>query len=297
MGLVLLIVAVLAGIGWGIAQQRQAERQRIEAQQERERLAAESEQKLEENRQANERRLKEELGLRWMRIPSGSFTMGCTSGDGECAGNENPPHLVVISRDFALAETETTVSQYQACVLSGRCTALQGSQGGNDHPVGYMDWNQSKAFCEWAGGRLPSEAEWEYAARGGKEGWKYPWGNSISHENANYGRGTDGNGLALGRDRWVQTSPVKSFAANGYGLYDMSGNVEEWVSDPWHDGYLGAPSDGSPWNSGGSAWQGVERGGSWYDNPGYLRVSYRQSTVTGPRYEASGFRCARTEVP
>ena len=223
--------------------------------------------------------------------------MGCATGDTECFGDENPPHQVAVSRDFAMAETETTAGQYQACVSSGRCSAPQGSQGGNDHPVVSVDWNQAKAFCEWAGGRLPSEAEWEYAARGGREGWKYPWGDSISHENANYGTESCCKGLASGRDQWVQTSPAKSFAANRYGLYDMSGNVWEWVSDPWHESYLGAPSDGSRWSSGENASQRVLRGGSWYDRSRGLRASIRLYIDAFYRYDRIGFRCARTEIP
>lgn len=276
-GLAILIVAVVAAIGWGVAQQRQAERQRVEAQQvreqERQQVAAAA-----------------AAGIRWVRIPSGSFTMGCSSGDTTCFETNSPTHRVTISRDFAMAETETSVAQYQACVSSGHCTLHPGSQGGNDHPMVWVDWDQSKAFCEWAGGRLPSEAEWEYAARGGREGWKFPWGDSISHENANY------NGID-GRDQWAKTSPVKSFAANGYGLYDMAGNVLEWVSDSWHDSYLGAPGDGSSWSSGGDASQRVLRGGNWFSDPWLLQVSFRQNTYPSYRNSVGGFRCARTEIP
>lgn len=280
LGIALLVILVIAVIAWGAAQKGKAAASGSSQPATTVAPSAES----------------GPTSLRWVRLPSGSFTMGCTSGDTTCKSSESPPHRVTISRDFALAETETTAGQYQACVSSGRCTAPQGVQGGNDHPVVYVDWNQSKAFCEWAGGRLPSEAEWEYAARGGREGWKYPWGNSISHENANYGTAGCCKGLASGRDQWEQTSPVKSFAANGYGLYDMSGNVWEWVSDPWHDSYSGAPSEGSTWSFGGNASQRVLRGASWYNSPGGLRASFRFSVVTDLRDNNVGFRCARSEI-
>jgi len=233
--------------------------------------------------------------LEWARIPGGSFQMGCTSGDSECASAEKPQHQVSVS-GFWMNKTEVTVGAFQRfATANGR--SMPSDQAGSNHPVVNVDWNDAEAFCSWAGGRLPSEAEWEYAARGGREGSKYPWGNSISHEEANYGEDQCCAGLASGRDQWVNTSPVGSFSANGFGLYDMAGNVWEWVGDAWHEGYSGAPSDGSPWTSGGDQSRRVLRGGSWFNDPRLLRVSGRSRVDTGYRFDNFGFRCARDASP
>ncbi len=219
-------------------------------------------------------------GIKWVLIPSGSFTMGCTAGDGECEGDERPAHRVTISRPFYMAETETTNGQY------GRMGSANGSP---DHPKVSVSWTEAEAYCRWAGGRLPTEAEWEYAARGGQEGNRYPWGNSISHDEANY----DGTG---GRDSWTKTSPVKSFAANGFGLYDIAGNVWEWVADWYDEGYYGrSPSTDPTGPSTGST--RVLRGGSWDSLPGWLRVSYRDRTSPDNRGVINGFRCTRDANP
>jgi formylglycine-generating enzyme required for sulfatase activity len=230
------------------------------------------------------------VGIEWKRIPAGSFMMGCTDGDLACLDAERPVHRVSI-RSFELAATETTVRQYLQCVGAGECRPAGIGEG--DHPVVQVDWHQARAFCAWAGGRLPTESEWEYAARGGRDGSRYPWGSSISHENANLDSDTFG-ALSNGRDRWQQTSPAKSFAANAFGLYDISGNVWEWVEDVWHDDYSGAPSDGSAWISGGDPAFRVLRGGSWVNDADELRVSNRNGMSHGYRCVDDGFRCARS---
>lgn len=157
--------------------------------------------------------------IRWVTIPAGSFTMGCTSGDRVCEAAEEPRHRVTLTKNFQMAATETTNAQYRACVEAGACSPPSNRTDSyypsqRDHPVVNVSWEDAMAFCRWAGGRLPTEAEWEYAARGGREGSQYPWGNEISPANANYS----------GRE----TTAVGSYSPNGFGLFDMAGNVWEW---------------------------------------------------------------------
>ncbi|MEQ9360164.1 MAG: formylglycine-generating enzyme family protein, partial [Rhodospirillales bacterium] len=134
--------------------------------------------------------------------------------------------------------------------------------------------------------------EWEYAARAGTE-TAYHWGNRASHDHANYGTDNCCNGLAEGADRWWNTSPVGSFPANAFGLYDTAGNVFEWVEDCWNESYAGAPSDGSAWTAGDCS-RRVLRGGSWDFKPRDIRAAIRLRSTTGIRYNGSGFRIART---
>ena len=175
--------------------------------------------------------------LEYVYIPPGTFKMGCVPGDSGCDDDEKPRHEVTITRGVWLGKTEVTWGAYRRFFQVADAMGNKGSGAGDRHPVVNVSWNDAVAFCSWSGGRLPTEAEWEYAARGGVEGKKYPWGNSLDHEQANY----SGTG---GRDRWDRTSPVGSFAPNGYGLYDMAGNVWEWVWD-WYDANYDSTASGS----------------------------------------------------
>ena len=152
-----------------------------------------------------------------------------------------------------------------------------------------ISWDEAQAYCEWAGGRLPTEAEWEYAVRGGKDGLKYPWGDEIAPENANYSG-----------SKWKGTSPVRSYPANAWGLYDMAGNVWEWAAD-WYDEnyYASLPSDKPPEDPRGpqSGTMRVLRGGSFFFDTRNLRFANR--FWLAPDYWSSviGFRCVREVVP
>ena len=243
----------------------------------------------ERKREEEERRRLEVLGrITWIRIPAGTFFMGCTPGDGECEKDEKPRHVVTLTKPYDLAETETTNAQYEKCAREGPCRG-EVDRSKPDHPVVNVSWEDAAGFCRWAGGRLPTEAEWERAARGGEDGKKYPWGNSISHDDANY----TGTG---GRDAWEKTSPVKSFAANGFGLFDMAGNVWEWVGDWYHKDYYSRSPPTDP--VGPATGQGrVLRGGSCFYNPRLLRVSLRLGYSPDYRLDFLGFRCARDASP
>jgi eukaryotic-like serine/threonine-protein kinase len=239
---------------------------------------------------------------RYRRIPGGSFMMGCVPEDTACEEGESPRHDVTIPRAFYLAETETTNEQYRRCVRAGACQPpsdlswydeplrMQGEVKAprRNFPVVFVDWHQATAFCTWAGGRLPTEAEWEYAARGGADALQYSWGNTIAREHANYGKQVCCGGQAMGRDKWPQASPAGSFKANAFGLFDMSGNVWEWTADTY-DQYAATEA----LVDFGEERQRVLRGGSWYSPPDWLRVSRRGGAVPTAASNDYGFRCAR----
>lgn len=230
-------------------------------------------------------------------IPSGTFQMGSNDGDSD----EKPAHQVTINA-FKMSQTEVTFAQWDACVSGGGCAYRPDDEGwgrGN-RPVINMSYDYIiQQFIPWLNQvtgnhyRLPSEAEWEYAARAGST-TKYAWGNVASHEYANYG----GYGARVkgrwvkGKDRWVNTSPVKSFSANQFGLYDMQGNVWEWVQDCWNDSYQGAPSNGTAWISGDCS-NRLLRGGGWNHHPHFQRSANRSWFLTSFRHNDSGFRLAQ----
>jgi formylglycine-generating enzyme required for sulfatase activity len=142
--------------------------------------------------------------------------------------------------------------------------------------------------------RLPSEAEWEYAARAGSN-TKYSWGNTINCSQAQYDGGENSNCYYKPDGKSRGTAPVKSFSPNAFGLFDMHGNVWEWTQDCWNESYQGAPKNGQSWVSGvsGECSRRVLRGGSWIDAPRVLRVSYRFRFTTAGRNSNIGFRLAQ----
>ena len=228
-------------------------------------------------------------------IEAGRFVMGCLSDD-DCASNETPVREVVIA-SFALSKHEVTFAQWGACVSSGGCGGHRPDDRGwgrADRPVVNVNWEDAQSYVSWlsreTGGeyRLPTEAEWEYAARAGSA-TRYNWGNETGVNRAN----CEGCG-----SRWdnKETAPVGSFPANAWGLHDMHGNVWEWVQDCWNGSYAGAPVDGSAWLSGNCSVR-VLRGGSWDLNPRFLRAALRIRLTTGNRFVDRGFRVARTLTP
>ena len=231
--------------------------------------------------------------IEWIQIPGGAFMMGSDSG----FSNELPVHSVTVP-SFEMSKSEVTVDQYQACVDAGICSLPDdnatnsycnwGYEDRGSHPVNCIDWNQAVAFCAWAGGRLPSEAEWEYAARSGGQDITYPWGDEEA--TCQYAVMDDGGGAGCGQNRtWAVCSKT---AGNTFqGLCDMAGNMWEWVQDGYHDDYTEAPVDGSAWEDGGSF--RVIRGGALYNSAAILRVSLRSDGDLSYRGIYLGFRCAR----
>jgi formylglycine-generating enzyme required for sulfatase activity len=230
-----------------------------------------------------------------VRLTGGTFRMGCTKGDPVCAPHEMPPRKVAVA-PFDLDRREVTGGEYAACVEAGACPAGADSPAcpaaysrSGDLPVACVSWEEARAFCAWAGKRLPSEAEWEYAARAGRDDRWFWWGEKYDWMWAN-------NLGVGGRDRWREAAPPGSFGPDPYGLYDMIGNAAEWVQDCYHPSLLGAPRDGASWEE-AACGRRVRRGGSWKDDATLLRVSARLGVVPQERDRSLGFRCARSFPP
>lgn len=220
-------------------------------------------------------------------VNPGTFTMGTNADD----PSEKPAHRVTIGHAFALAKYAVTVAQWNACVAAGACPRL-GSDGASvpNAPVHDVSWDDAQQYLKWLTKlsgkpyRLPTEAEWEYAARGGTT-TRYWWGDEMRKGKANC------------KDcgpPWSADAPadVGSFAANPLGFYDMGGGVWEWVSDCWHSSYKNAPTDGRSWEE-PYCQSRVIRGGSWLDGAGYMLASTRFKYDGSVRYTANGFRVAR----
>ncbi|HRR75170.1 MAG TPA: bifunctional serine/threonine-protein kinase/formylglycine-generating enzyme family protein [Myxococcota bacterium] len=232
------------------------------------------------------------FGLVWVRIEGGSFYMG--SNDGE--PDENPVHLVTVPT-FQMTRTPVTVDQFKACVDAGACTAPGthascnwGQPDRGSHPVNCVRWSQAQAFANWAGGRLPTEAEWEYAARSGGRDWKYPWGNEKATCDRAVMRDSSGGGCGSNGTLPVCSKPMGN---TSQGLCDMAGNVWEWLQDWYHDSYDGAPRDGSAWELPPSTSRS-ERGGSWLGGYKNLLAANRNDEDPNRRYATNGFRLAKS---
>ena len=217
-------------------------------------------------------------------IPAGTFRMGCVTGR-RCEDWETPVREVSV-QSFEISRNEVTFAQWDVCVEYGACPWVPDEGWGrNDRPVIGVTWHDAQAYVSWlrreTGGayRLPTEAEWEYAARAGAE-TRTIWGNSVRRDQANW----DGD----------RTRPVGSYAPNGFGLNDMFGNVNEWVEDCWHDSYRGAPSDGSAWVDSECSSR-VRRGGSWASREATgLRAANRWGRGPDQSYVFVGFRIVRS---
>jgi formylglycine-generating enzyme required for sulfatase activity len=224
-------------------------------------------------------------------VPAGTFTMGSPKNERYRSGDEGPQHGVTIAKPFAAGKTEVTFAEWDTCVAAGACSAAYSSWGRGDEPVINVSWDDAKQYASWLSRmtgkpyRLLTEAEWEYAARAGNSG-RY---DEVSDDEAQ-----------LDRYAWYfhnsdnKAHPVRKKAANSFGLHDMHGNVWEWVEDPWHDSYEGAPTDGSPWLKEGDDNRHVVRGGSWINYPQFVRAASRVGFTSDVRGSIFGFRLART---
>lgn len=229
-------------------------------------------------------------------VPAGEFMMGSAANERDHYGNEDPLHRVTMTRPLAVSKFEVTFEQWDACVAIGACAHVPDSNmGRGTQPVINVSWNNVQQYVVWISTmtgrpyRLLSEAEWEYAARAGTT-TAFSWGDEIGKNNA------DCNGCGSGWDS-RRTAPVGSFAPNQFGLYDMHGNVWEWVEDCLHTNYEGAPKDGSAWIAQGDCNHRVVRGGSWAGYPVGLRSALRFWYSADDHGNDLGFRVARTLAP
>lgn len=225
--------------------------------------------------------------------PSGSFMMGSPPDEPERLEGEGPQHMVTIAKPFAIGKFSVTFEEWDVCVANGGCRGYKPSDAGwgrGTRPVTDVSWDDAKAYVSWLSKktgktyRLPTEAEREYVTRAGTT-TRFWWGSSILSANVNYsGKYLFGGG---------KTVPVDSYKPNPWGLYQVHGNVVEWVEDCWHDSYKGAPKDGSAVTVGGCKTR-VLRGGSWSLDPSYLRAASRYWDFRASRFHDNGFRVART---
>lgn len=234
-------------------------------------------------------------GMTLVYVPEGDFSMGNDSID-----DESPQHTVHLSA-FWIDRTEVTNAMYKLCELAKVCQkpSLSGSYGhswyyGNlkfaNYPVVFVNFLDARSYCAWAGRRLPTEAEWEKAARG-TDGRTYPWGNDSP-------TCLIANLTLSGRTCTGDTAPVGSYpqGASPYGALDMAGNVMEWVNDRYDPGYYKVSPSNDPPGSDKSDYR-VERGGSWYSDPNGLRVTNRNFENPLNSYDTLGFRCAQSATP
>ena len=257
-------------------------------------------------------------------IPTGTFVMGSPDHETAKDNNEGPRHALKLTRRFAVGKYEVTRDEYGMFVnetghdTPGGCSVWDGedwtkdghrswrdpgySQTGRD-PAVCINWHDAKTYVDWLSRktgkdyRLLSESEWEYVARAGTGTQRY-WGDLSEGAICHKANGAGSETSLKWRnetcsDGHTRTSPVGTFGPNGWGPYDMIGNAWEWVEDCWHNDYMGAPSDGSAWTSGGNCGKRVLRGGSWINSSEDLRSANRLRFSPRNRLSSFGFRIAR----
>ena len=247
-------------------------------------------------------------GQPYVWIPPGSFEMGCSPGDDECFDDEKPRHRVTISRGFWMGRTPVTLGAYEKYVQvgGGRMPPPPDFPQDHDHPVVNVTWNDALGYCQWAGGRLPTEAEWEYAARAGSTAalrgeldeiaWYADNSGRSRLDSTNLWESDQTNYEKQLRDNGNQTRPVGKKTPNGFGLYDMLGNVWEWCSDWYGEKYYQVSEESGPQGPSAGEYR-VLRGGSWVNLPRYVGLSNRLWYNPADRSVSFGFRCVREMIP
>ncbi len=238
-------------------------------------------------------------------IPAGSFLMGNinhfvpeVAREVKATEMEQPVHKVAI-KAFRMGKYEVTFAQFDAFAeATGIAKPDDKGSGRGQQPVGNVTWWEATAYAAWLSQqtgkkfRLPSEAEWQYAARAGTT-TEYYWGNTADRAYANYGKDECCGQFASGADKWLKAAPVGQFPPNKFGLYDMLGNVSEFVQDCMNPNYAGAPADGSAWTT-GDCRKHVTLGGQYHNNPFGIRVATRNFHPIVPERDLNfGFRIAQ----
>jgi sulfatase modifying factor 1 len=255
-------------------------------------------------------------GLKYVHIPAGTYTKGCVATEPVCSDAEKPAHPVTISKPFWIGQTEVTTGAYKAFAKATGASlppepsfrggrSLNPSWSKDDLPIVQVTWAEAKSYCEWAGGRLPTAAEWEYAARAGATGLTYGDVDAISWNAKNSGSpwdydkvykeqaGSDGRKmLDLMKDHDNAIHPVGQKQPNAWGLYDVLGNVLEWVSD-W-DGPVPAGQDTDP-HGPAEGTRHANRGASWITGPDRIRFTGPTSGAIEYRSNYLGLRCVLPE--
>ena len=227
--------------------------------------------------------------IEWADIPGGTFIMGSPDGEAERDNNETQ-HQVTVS-SFMMCKYEVTFEQYDLfCASTGREKPRDEGWGRGRNPVINVSWDDARAFAAWMGCRLPTEAEWEYAARGGTSS-PFNTGNNLTTSQANYNGNSPYVNNGKGEFR-KKTLPVGSFSANAYGLFDMHGNVWEWCSDFYGDYPAMAQTDPAGPTTGKSR---VRRGGGWNDRARRCRSAYRDNVTPTYRDYSIGIRLVTTK--
>ncbi|WP_376694837.1 formylglycine-generating enzyme family protein [Wenzhouxiangella sp. EGI_FJ10305] len=233
-------------------------------------------------------------------LSAGTFDMGAPSSEPQSSWTERPVHEVSVPA-FSISRSPVTFSQWDTCFNEGGCSHSPSDQGWGrgDRPVVDVSWHDAQEYVQWLSNqtgqayRLPTEAEWEYAARAGTV-TRYNTGTCIETSEANFQGGAPAPGCPGGSYR-QQTTPVETFAPNPWGLYDMHGNVWEWVEDCWNQNFSGAPDDGSAWTESGDCGSAVLRGGSWSMGGRSIRSATRAYDSKNGRIKYRGFRVARSD--
>jgi formylglycine-generating enzyme required for sulfatase activity len=271
-------------------------------------------------------------GLDYVFVPPGTFDMGCAPRDAACTADEKPVHHVEISSALWVGRTEVPVEAFGAFIKATRHRTTAESDGWSfvmegkivqrpgtlwstpssppiaHLPVTHVSWYDAATYCAWAGGRLPTEAEWEYVARGGRPPRVHVWGDeatplvggvkqaNVWDESLRRLFPAEKDVFVGYDDGFVRTAPVGSFAPNAFGLHDLAGNVLEWCADWFNKNtYAAGPArdpKGPP--TGGER---ILRGGSWNDGPAYLRLSDRFGFAPSLHNDVAGFRCVRDQAP
>ncbi len=244
---------------------------------------------------AGSTRTRDQDGMVMVYVPAGEFLMGSADSDGKAEDDEKPQHTVTLDA-YWIDRTEVTNAQYRRCVEAGACRKPdcwnEPNANADEQPVVCVGRSAAQAYCQWAGAQLPSEAQWEKAARG-SDGRAYPWGDDFDGSRLNFcdNRCEYGWKDASFDDGYTYAAPVGSYPAGAspYGALDMAGNVREWVAD-WYGPYTAAAQSNPAGPASGEL--GVLRGGTWDSVAGYVRAAYRHRSGVDGWSDSSGFRCA-----